>query len=133
MNYRKMDSLANGIIDKSARLIKSAAWFPLKTGKLRDMAVYVAPKPKLMGSSASAIFFDASIAPYLDFLEDGTGPHDIPRAFGYPLPFGIGGRFSGKFHPGSVKHKGFIANKSVDLTYQVALSECSKIGRVESW
>jgi hypothetical protein len=35
-------------------------------------------------------------------LHDGSDAHDIPGAFGIPAPFGIGGRFSGKFHPGSV-------------------------------
>lgn len=34
-------------------------------------------------------------------LEHGTNPHDIPNAFGYGEWFGIGGRFDGKFHPGT--------------------------------
>ena len=35
------------------------------------------------------------------FLSHGTIPHDIPGAFGYPLPFGMTGRFGGMFHPGT--------------------------------
>lgn len=38
---------------------------------------------------------------YSLFVHEGTSPHDIPGAFGYPPPFGIGGRFDGKFHPGT--------------------------------
>jgi hypothetical protein len=36
----------------------------------------------------------------LQLITTGTRAHDIPGAFGYALPFGIGGRFSGRFHPG---------------------------------
>jgi Bacteriophage HK97-gp10, putative tail-component len=43
----------------------------------------------------------ANARPYAMFLITGTQPHDIPRAFGRPLPFGIGGRFGDKFHPGT--------------------------------
>lgn len=61
--------------------------------------------------------------PYAVYLQEGTGPHDIPHAFGYGTkrlpkankytgvePFGVGGKFNGFFHPGSTKHKGFIEN-----------------------
>lgn len=34
-------------------------------------------------------------------VHEGTAPHDIPGAWGIPAPFGIGGRFDGKFHPGT--------------------------------
>ena len=59
------------------------------------------------------IHFDSSVAPYIQYLEEGTHPHNIPRAFGRPLPFGTFGRFNGKFHPGSRKHQGFIKDKAV--------------------
>lgn len=49
-----------------------------------------------------------SKVPYAVYLEEGTSPHDIPNAFGRGEMFGIGGRFDGKFHPGSTKHKNFI-------------------------
>lgn len=38
---------------------------------------------------------------YSLYLHEGTAPHDIPGAWGHPAPFGIGGRFDGKFHPGT--------------------------------
>ena len=91
-------------------LIKNASWFPYKSGKLK----YEATQGAMLNASIFKIHFDSSVAPYIDFLEQGTKPHNIPGAFGYSLPFGIGGRFSGKFHPGSTKHKGFIADKSVN-------------------
>lgn len=39
--------------------------------------------------------------PHSIFVHEGTVPHDIPNAFGWGPTFGIGGRFSGKFHPGN--------------------------------
>jgi hypothetical protein len=39
--------------------------------------------------------------PYALWVHEGTEPHDIPNAFGWGPTFGIGGRFSGKFHPGT--------------------------------
>ena len=96
--------------DKVTRLIKQASWFPYKTGKLK----FEATSGQLIDMQTYRIKFDSSIAPYVTYLEEGTDPHDIPKAFGRPLPFGIGGRFNGKFHPGSRKHVGFIKNKSVN-------------------
>lgn len=95
--------------DEVTRLIKRASWFPYKTGKLK----FEATSGRMIDENTYRIKFDSSIAPYVEYLENGTDPHDIPRAFGKPLPFGIGGRFNGKFHPGSHKHDGFIRNKSV--------------------
>lgn len=37
----------------------------------------------------------------VDLLTTGTRPHNIPNAFGWGLGAGIGGRFSGLFHPGT--------------------------------
>lgn len=91
-------------------LIKRASWFPYKTGNLK----FNATQGAMYDSTTFRIHFDGSVAPYVRYLEEGTDPHDIPRAFGRPLPFGIGGRFDGKFHPGSKKHKGFISEKCVD-------------------
>lgn len=39
--------------------------------------------------------------PKAPHVEWDTRPHDIPQAFGRPYPFGVGGRFDGKFHPGT--------------------------------
>lgn len=96
--------------------IKKATWFPYKTGKLRDKAT----SGQMINATTYEITFDGNKAvdkygnSYLDYLELGTAPHDIPRAFGKDLPFGIGGKFDGKFHPGSTKHKGFIKDKSIN-------------------
>lgn len=91
-------------------LIKNASWFPYRTGTLK----FHATQGFLLNKNCYVIHFDSTVAPYIQYLEEGTRPHDIPRAFGYPLPFGIGGRFDGKFHPGSTKHVGFIKDKSVN-------------------
>lgn len=130
MNYRQMDSLVLDMAYEAKRQIISASWFPLKTGNLKNSAVYTEPLSQAIGFSSAAIVFDSSIAPYIDFLEYGTAPHDIPGAFGYPLPFGIGGRFGGKFHPGSKKNVGFIGDKGTYLAYQVCLGMVSRLGRV---
>lgn len=106
------------------RLIKQQPWFPYKTGWLRDHAT----KGKLLDSNTYVITFSNEIArmrpnksgkkksgsEYITYLEEGTRPHDIQGAFGREFPFGVGGQFEGKFHPGSTKHKGFISNKSVN-------------------
>ena len=104
--------------------IKSASWFPYKFGNLRDKAT----SGNLIDPNTYLISFDGEIAPYVEYLEEGTSEHDIPFAFvgkgnfvwwypygnDVPFLFGMGGRFNGKFHPGSTKHKGFISNKSVN-------------------
>lgn len=90
-------------------LIKNASWFPFKSGNLKNNAT----SGIVLNNDTYLIKFDSSIAPYLEALEEGSKPHDIPNAFGKDLPFGIGGRFDGKFHPGSYKHQGFIKNKSI--------------------
>ena len=92
------------------RMIKEATWFPYMTGNLK----FNATSGVLLNPNTYLIRFDSTVAPYVQYLEEGTGPHDIPGAFGRPLPFGIGGQFDGKFHPGSTKHKGFISNNCVN-------------------
>ena len=91
-------------------LIKRASWFPYKSGNLK----FSATQGGMYDNTTYRIHFDSTVAPYVQYLEEGTAPHDIPGAFGKPVPFGIGGRFDGKFHPGSTKHKGFISEKSVN-------------------
>ena len=90
-------------------LIKMASWFPYKTGNLK----FNATQGSMENATTFRIHFDSAVAPYVPYLEEGSGPHDIPNAFGYGPTFGIGGRFDGKFHPGSTKHKGFISEKCV--------------------
>lgn len=90
--------------------IKSAPWFPYKTGNLK----FNATSGRMISQNTYLIHFDGTIAPYVAALENGSTPHDIPGAFGRDYPFGIGGRFDGKFHPGSTKHKGFISEKCIN-------------------
>lgn len=90
--------------------IKRASWFPYKSGNLK----FNATQGSMYDDNTFRIHFDSSVAPYVTYLEEGTDPHDIPGAFGRPFPFGIGGRFQGKFHPGSRKHQGFIKDKAVN-------------------
>ena len=91
-------------------LIKNSSWFPFRSGKLK----FHATSGAMYTDTTFRIHFSSAVAPYVEYLEEGTSPHDIPGAFGKRLPFGIGGRFDGKFHPGSSKHKGFISNKAVN-------------------
>lgn len=90
--------------------IKRAVWFPYSQGKLK----FKATQGRMYEPNVYRIHFDSVVAPYIDFLEFGTQPHNIPGAFGKPLPFGTSGKFSGFFHPGSTKHKGFISDKAVN-------------------
>lgn len=86
------------------RRVKSLSRFPYKQGILRNSVL-----GRLVDPQTYCITFNANgEAPYVTYLQEGTAPHNIPRAFGRPLPFGTSGRFKGKFHPGSMKHKGFI-------------------------
>jgi len=89
--------------------IKQASWFPYKSGRLKNHAT----SGMMYNLRTYRIHFSGSVAPYVQYLEEGTKPHNIPRAFGRPLPFGTSGRFNGMFHPGSTKHKGFISEKAV--------------------
>ena len=104
-----MDFQLEIVGDIVTRLIKQATWFPYKTGKLK----FEATSGRMLDANTYRIIFSGSVAPYVQYLEEGTDPHNIPRAFGRPLPFGTSGRFNGMFHPGSRKHQGFISNKSV--------------------
>lgn len=106
MNFYALEQLG----DEVTFLIKNASYFPYKTGRLK----FNATSGGMFNSTTYRIHFSGTVAPYVEYLEEGTKPHDIPRAFGRKLPFGIGGRFDGKFHPGSMKHKGFISEKSVE-------------------
>lgn len=105
MDYTSLEFLGDTITHN----IKGATWFPFRSGNLK----FNATSGAMLSSTTYRIHFSSIVAPYLEYLEEGTNPHDIPGAFGYPLPFGVGGRFDGKFHPGSKKHKGFIKDKAV--------------------
>ncbi len=107
--------------DNILKTIKSATYFPYKTGHLRDDAT----SGNMINGTTYLIKFDSSIAPYVQYLEEGTSAHDIFNAFGFALgnnpqnkivskTFGYGGRFDGFFHPGSTKHYHFIQDKVID-------------------
>ena len=83
---------------------------PYKTGRLANQAT----TGRLFGNDIYVITISGNMAPYAASLEDGSKPHNIPKAFGKPLPFGTMGRFDGKFHPGSKKWKGFISDYNRD-------------------
>lgn len=91
-------------------MIKESSFFPYKTGKLKFHATI----GTMWTPTCYRIHFDSTIAPYVTYLEEGSRPHDIPGAFGRRFPFGIGGRFNGMFHPGSMKHKDFIKRDCVN-------------------
>ena len=109
--------------DELTALIKQSSYFPFKQGVLKNNAT----SGDLISQTTYQIKFDSSVAPYIEYLEEGTRPHDIPFAFvgkgnwvwwypygnGIPFLMGMGGRFDGKFHPGSEKHKDFIKDKCV--------------------
>jgi len=105
--------------EDSVSLIKNASWFPFKSGNLK----FNATSGQMVDSQTYRIHFDSTIAPYVEALEEGSKPHDIPNAFGRGMTFGIGGRFDGKFHCGSTKHKGFISNKSVNAIIKFICDE----------
>lgn len=96
--------------ENALELIKRASWFPYASGNLRDTAT----SGNMITKDTYLITFSSELAPYVEALEEGSRPHDIPQAFGRDYPFGLGGRFDGKFHPGSVKNRGFIKDKSVN-------------------
>ena len=107
--------------DDVLNTIKQASFFPYKTGHLRSDATSGHP----VGPNTYLIKFSGEIAPYVEYLEEGTTAHDIFNAFGFALgnnpkgiiiseTFGYGGRFDGKFHPGSTKHYHFIQDKVID-------------------
>lgn len=102
-------------------LIKYDKLLPYESGKLqRSITTEVKSYYK---SQEIKVYLSGDRVPYAGFLEEGTAPHDIPHAFGYGSiypgkpnpythqePYGVGGRFNGKWHPGSTKHKGFVEN-----------------------
>lgn len=105
------------------KFIKEQWWFPYDKGNLK----FNATEGHMVNDEVYRIHFDSTIAPYVGFLEEGTDPHDIPHAFGWgtlkpdrknkytgEIPFGVGGRFDGKFHPGSHKHEGFIKVRTIN-------------------
>ena len=81
-----------------AALKKEAPYGPDRGGPhLRDRIF--SERHSAIGSVTAV--FDTDRSPLATWILGGTKPHNIPKAFGYPLPFGTSGRFGGFFHPGT--------------------------------
>ena len=96
--------------------LKTSPFFPVRTGWLRDSGT--------RGTLKTVDEYNIAIGvgkskQYVEALNEGAQPHDIPNAFGLGENFGIGGRFNGKFHPGQSKHKGFV-----DKLFNLACEKC---------
>lgn len=120
------ERFAYKVVKKIDHDIKKAPFFPVRTGFLRDSGTYAMQMPSFFESAFACVKFDSAVAPYIPALETGSRPHDIPNAFGWGIKFGIGGRFDGKFHPGSMKHVGFISHDCYSLAKSTALEMCQK-------
>ena len=129
--YYKWSQFARKCCKIADERIKRRDIIPVDTGYMKNAAIYCAPTPSVIGAASYSIKFDASVAPYIVYNEEGTRPHDIPRAFGYPLPFGIGGQFDGMFHPGSYKNAGFISNRCVREVFLTTLEDLGKMKGVK--
>jgi len=98
-----------------ATLVQAAAkaQAPRRTGCLQDSIV---KRAETLGDElAIRIQSDTTSCSrtrtsYSLFVHEGTPPHDIPGAFGIPAPFGIGGQFAGKFHPGHPAPNRFLSD-----------------------
>lgn len=109
MNYYSLEQLG----DEVTFLIKNASWFPYKSGRLK----FNATQGGMFNSITYRIHFSSAVAPYVEYLEEGTGPHDIFPTTRKFLKFQVNGQtvFAKKVHhPGSTKHKGFISEKCVE-------------------
>lgn len=85
---------------------------PFDTGNLANNATYGI----FLNNNLYCLTISDFIAPYAYYLNTGTTPHDIPNSFNKGPEFGIGGKFNGKFHPGSRKWVGFVDDDSRDNT-----------------
>lgn len=103
------------IVQETIRDLQQQSFIPYKTGNLK----YNAIKP-IVTNAETGILFSGQIAPYIDFLEYGTGPHIIKDGFGRGITI---------HHPGSTKHKGFISEKSVQRVLYTLASKFN--GKVE--
>ena len=91
----------NDLLRGGLNQIRQTNGIPYKSGHLKYNGIYV-------DEFRHAIVYDSKIAPYVGYLQEGTGPHYIPNAFGRGITV---------YHPGSKKHKGFIdknANEFAD-------------------
>lgn len=86
---------------------------PVRTGCLRASIVKrvevsdAGPMIRVVSDTAPC---SPSRKSYSLYVHDGARPHNIPNAFGYGPDFGVGGRFSGMFHPGNRPNPFFRRN-----------------------
>lgn len=101
--------IARHLIERATKVQMAArAQAPRRTGCLQESIVKRVETHG--GEIAIRIVSDTtpcspSRTSYSLYVHEGTVPHDIPGAFGIPSPFGIGGRFDGKFHPGTAPNR----------------------------
>jgi hypothetical protein len=94
-------------------MIKNSSFFPYKSGNLKFHATI----GTMHTPTCYRIHFDSTIAPYVEYLEEGTGPHDIFPVTRKMLKFEVNGKTvfaRNVHHPGSTKHKDFIKRDCVN-------------------
>lgn len=102
------------VVQNLIRDLQVQSFMPYHTGNLK----YNAIQP-IISNTEFGILFSGEIAPYIDFLEYGTGPHLIVNGFGKGILI---------HHPGSTKHVGFIGEKSVNrVLNQLAVQYNGKV------
>jgi len=87
---------------------------PIKTGRMESSW-----RVELNGFREGKV---TNTAPYATFLFTGTRPHAIPRAFGFPLPFGT----SPTFHPGTRRNQELI--RALDTSARNAREHFAQVG-----
>lgn len=105
--------------DELVAKIRAQRWFPVDTGNLRDNALIGTMMP-IASEEIYRIRFDSSIAPYVQYLEEGVtktfaGVMAPGRSLGLGVPFDsdkIGRTRVSQFKSG--KHIGFISDKTIN-------------------
>lgn len=98
-----MATLVNG----SVSALRNSAWFPYDTGNLKYNATY--GDMHLSSFGVGIIKFDTTRAPYIFFLENGTGLYGKYKSV-WQRDF----KYKSAIMLGSGKHKDFISDKSVN-------------------
>jgi hypothetical protein len=112
----KAGPVAEHLITKTTRFqVAARGSAPVRTGCLRDSIVKRPIVEEAEGVLSMLVVCDTTPcsptrSSYALLVHNGTKPHDIPNAFGWGHDFGIGGRFDGRFHPGTKPHPFFTEN-----------------------
>ena len=115
-------SLSNDLIDIAAKWVQREA--PRKTGRLKAAGI-----EKGYTGSGGWVFASKSRVPYMDFVIDGTRPHDIVPKRAQAL------FWPGASHPVKrVHHKGSKSNPFVDRAADKMMGDINKrIINFEKW